>query len=112
MDAPLLIELEDLAQREAWIPLCALLIGVLVRLLKSPRVPGWLGNIPHKMRPMLAVVLGVLSSGLDRVAHGTPWRTALISGLLSAAVAVLAHDVVVEGLRGGREFGHLPGDKP
>ncbi len=101
----------DLASREAWVPLTALLIGLVVRLLKLPLVPYPFDQIPPKYRSVVAVALGVLSSALDRIANGTPWRAALVSGLVAAALAVLTHDVVIEGLRGGREIGQSEGEQ-
>lgn len=102
------IQIEDLARlalEHQWTLLTAALIGLAVRALKSPLVPAPLDRIPAKARPLAAILLGLASAGLQHVASGTPWRQALAEGLGAALVAIGGHDLVIEYLRGGREFG-------
>jgi len=86
-----------------WLALSVVLIGVTVRLLKTERAQRWLVAIPPRYRPLLAVGLGIVSGILEAIAAGTPWIEALLRGLLAAVVAMAGHDVIIEGLLGGRE---------
>jgi hypothetical protein len=104
------MDLLDLALQHKWPALAAAAIGLLVRLLKSPAVPYPLSEIPAKARPLVALLLGLVSGVLEHVASGTPWPVALANGATSAAFAVLSHDVVVEYLRGGKELGRKPAE--
>lgn len=99
----------DLLVREQWVGLGALFIALLVRLLKSAAVPPPLDHIPSKARPLVALLLGIVSGALDKIVTGTPWKMALLGGLVSSALAVLGHDVVIEYLRKGRELGPKTG---
>lgn len=92
-----------LLKAHAWIGLAALLVGLLVRLLKSdvPITP----TIPARYRPFLALALGQVAAVLDHVASGTPWKDAAIGGFLAAVVAMLGHEAAIEKLRGGQEVG-------
>lgn len=95
----------DLIDKHAWPALSAVVIGILVRLFKSPSVPAPLDRIPPKARPLVALVLGVASGCLEAVVAGTPWQKALAGGLVAAALAVFGHQLVIEGARDGREIG-------
>ena len=86
-----------------WIALAAIVIGAVVRLLKSDGpIPL---TVPSRWRPVLAVVLGVIAGVFDKVASGGAWTQAILGGLLAALTAISSHDVVIEGLRGGKELG-------
>lgn len=91
---------------DQWVALCAAVINLLVRLLKMENPPAWMTRIPPKMRPLVAVALGQLSAAIGGlvVPGVTPGR-AIAGGFVSAALAVLLHDGLVEALRGGREVG-------
>ena len=84
-----------------WLGATALVIGFLVRLLKSDTP---LPTLPARFRPWLALGLGALSAMVDSRVNGTDWRTALVAGLGAGLVAIMGHDTVVESLRNGREF--------
>ncbi len=103
MDDALLIL--DLADKHAWPALSAVAIGLLVRALKSPKVPPPLDRIPARARPLVALLLGIASGALEAVVAGTPWQKAVIGGVIAAAVAIASHQLVIEGARGGRELG-------
>jgi hypothetical protein len=88
-----------------WVLLGALVIGLVVSASKT----GWLGNwvatkLPPAMRPVLAVVVGVLSVTSTEVVAGIDWKLAVLHAVYAAATAVLGHQVFVEGLRKGKEF--------
>lgn len=96
-------------QTLAWIGLSALVIGLLVRLLKSDTPLPF--SIPAKWRPVAAIALGLLSGVLHALSTGTPWRDALVGGLSAGMVAIVGHDVGIESIRGGVELG-APKDPP
>lgn len=94
--------LTALIEQHKWVPLAALLIGLVVRLLKSDtKIPI---DIPPRWRIWLAFALGAVSGVLQAITTGTPWRAALAGGLASTTLAVLGQNVVVDSLRGGKEF--------
>ena len=45
-------------------------------------------RIPRQHRPRVVLALGVLAGILDAVVRGTSWPTAVVSGLVSGAVAI------------------------
>ncbi|WP_394844032.1 DUF4231 domain-containing protein [Pendulispora brunnea] len=95
-------ELLTLAAQGKWIVVGAIVIGAIVRLLKSDTP---LPTVPSQWRPWLALGLGAVAGILQAVAAGTPWQKALIDGLVSALTAIAGHDLLIESLRGGREIG-------
>ncbi len=104
----------ELVQRlvadKAWVALTALAVGGLVRLLKSDRQVAWFPwAVPARWRALLALGLGVAASTLSLRARGSSWLQALLAGgvegLVAGGAAVATHDVVIEGLRDGRELG-------
>jgi len=92
-----------------WVAVASVVIGLLVRLSKTD--VRWFPTLDARWRALLAVVLGVASGVLDKVATGTAWAPALIGGLVSGMLAVTSHDVVIEGFRRGREL-DKPKDSP
>lgn len=107
--APVSVPVTDLlalAQSHAWLAFSALLIGLVVRMLKDDAFilpASW--SVASKYRPLVAVGLGLVSGVLDAVVRGTPWRDAIVGGLLAALVAMLGHTGLVDVLRGGRDIG-------
>lgn len=87
--------------QHAWVPLAALVVNLLLRLLKDDTT---LPTIPTRYRFWAAFALGAASGVLDHVMGGTPWRTALVGGLVSAALAVLAQNGIVDSIFAGREL--------
>jgi hypothetical protein len=97
----------DLIAKHEWVALSALLIGLIVRLLKEDtRFPPF--AIPARWRPVLAIGLGALSGALHAVATGTPWRDALLGGLVSGSLAIAGHGTIVDGFRDGKDV-PMPG---
>lgn len=97
----------DLIAKHQWIGLAALIIGLLVRLMKEDT---WFPPfaVPARWRPVVALSLGELSGALQAVSTGTPWRDALLGGLVSGALAMAGHGAIVDSLRNGRDV-PIPG---
>ena len=96
-------EIWALVVAHKWIPLAAIVIGLVVRLLKSDtKIPI---TIPPAWRSRIALLLGVAAGVLERVANsGTSWGQAIFEGLVAAMLAITGHNVLIDSLRGGREF--------
>lgn len=89
-----------------WPLVSLLVIGFLVRLLKQDtKLPI---TIPARWRPWIAMALGAASGVLEQIVQGTPWNDALLGGVAAALVAMGGHNLVVEGLLGGKEI-PIPG---
>ena len=85
-----------------YVLLTAVIIGFIVRLLKSDtKIPI---DVPPRLRIWLAFALGAGAGVLEKVAGGTPWKPALFDGAVAAVAAVLGQNVVVDSLRGGKEL--------
>lgn len=97
-------------EKYAWVPTAALLIGALVRAMKA----GWWPELLYvnpKYKPWIAFAAGWLSGSLDSLVTGKPVVEATIGGLVSALTAVGGHELLIEGLRGGRELFAAPKGK-
>lgn len=98
--------ISQLIAERKWVLLSALVIGFVVRLLKSDtKIPI---DIPSKYRVWLALALGLVSGVLEKAAVGLSWKDAILNGLAAWVIAVLGHNTVVESLRGGKEI-NVPG---
>lgn len=95
-----------LALAHKWVAVASVVIGALVRLAKSDTVLPI--DVPAKWRPLFAMGLGVVSGVLEHVAAGTSWRDAVLGGVVSAVLAILGHEWVVERLLGDRAM-PIPG---
>lgn len=84
-------QLASLIDRAAWPAVAALVIGLLARAAKEPAVGSLFARIPRQHRPRVVLALGVLAGILDAVVRGTSWPTAIVSGLVSGAVAIAGH---------------------
>lgn len=104
-----LLEVVRLVREHAWLPLAALVIGFLVRLLKSD--VKFMFDVPAKYRPLAAIILGLAAAAVDRVIGGAPAKEALTEGLSAAALAIAGHVLGIEWLRGGKEI-TVGADKP
>lgn len=95
-------QLGELVGQHKWVAVAAIVIGLLVRVVKSDiKIPI---NIPPAARPWLALGLGLLSGVLEKAATGRTWTSAIVDGVVSAVIAMVAHDAVIGGLRGGKEI--------
>lgn len=88
--------------RAAVLAVASMAIWAVVRLLKSDtRIPI---ALPPRVRPWLSVALGLLAGVLERATTGVPWQRAVFDGLIAGQLPQLAHDVLVEWGRGGRDL--------
>jgi hypothetical protein len=76
-----------LIQAHAWVPLAALAIHVVLRLLEADVHPTWL-TVPPAWRPWLALALGQVAGVLDAVAQGATWRAAVVGGFVAASLVI------------------------
>lgn len=98
-------QLAALLAAHKWVPASALVVGFLVWLQKKGKLPGF-NSIPPNYRPFLALGLGILSGVLNKIAvDSKTWLVAILDGVLSAIIAISAHDTLIEGLRNGKEIG-------
>jgi len=97
----------DLIAKHEWVGLAALIIGLLVRLMKADsRFPPF--AVPARWRPLLAIGLGIASGVLQAASTGTPWRDAILGGVVSGFVAIAGHETIVGAIRDGKDVA-LPG---
>lgn len=95
-------QLSDLIVQKKWIALMALIIGLIVRLLKSDtKIPI---DIPPQYRVWLALGLAPIAGAFTKWAAGTTWTTAMVEGFVAAVFAIVGHNVVIDSMRGGKEF--------
>jgi hypothetical protein len=92
-----------------WVAAAALIVGALVRLLKSDMLTNALASlglppIPKRVLPWLALAFGLASSILDEKVMGTPWPAAITKGVLAALGAITGHELTIESLRKGKEL--------
>lgn len=95
-----------LAWAHKWLPLAALVVGFLVRLLKSDTALPI--TVPSQWRATAALVLGSVGGVLDSLIEGVDMKTAITTGISAALVAIAGHLVVIEGLFKGKEIGLGP----
>lgn len=97
-------DLANLIAQRKWVALAAVVIGLIVRLLKSDtKIPV---DVPPQLRVWLALALGAASGALDKLveAGNTTWTTALLNGLVAAVLAIVSHNLVIDSVRGGKEL--------
>ena len=82
-----------------WWFVAALVVGALVRASKEDTILPV--DVPRRYRALLALCLGQASGVLEHLLAGASWRDAALGGLVSALVAVLGHEWVVERLLAG-----------
>jgi hypothetical protein len=90
---------------KAYILLVALVAGALVAMTKGGWFTSWVANkIPPATRPWLALAISEVAMFATETQAGKAWQQVLMDGLMAAAVAVLGHQMGIEGLRGGKEI--------
>jgi hypothetical protein len=98
--------LVKLARANAWIPLIAIVVGTIIRLSKNdPLVARVKFYIKPQNRAAWAMVWAVFLAALDRLATGGTWYDAIAGGFVAGCTAIAAHEVLVNGVRKGRDFG-------
>lgn len=75
-----------------WPIVAAALIWFVIRLLKSERIPL---DVPARVRPWLAVALGIASGVAESFVSGTPLVDALLGGLVAGAGAIATQETLV-----------------
>jgi hypothetical protein len=99
-------DIVTLVENKAWIPLAAIVIGLVVRLTKSDRFAAWFPiNVPPQYRAALALALGAVAGVISEFAKSGNWKSAIVGALLAGLMPIAAHDIVVEGVRKGRDIG-------
>jgi hypothetical protein len=100
------LQIADMISKRAWLPLGALVIGLVVRILKSDtKIPI---DIPPRLRIWAAFGLGQVSGALEAVVTGKTWKEAVLGGLVQSMLAIVGQNVLIGSLRGGKEI-PLPG---
>lgn len=92
-----------------WVAAAALLVGAVVRLLKSNTLTIALANlglppIPKRVLPWVSLAFGVASAILDVKLQGTAWIEAIAKGLIAGVAAIAGHELGVESMRNGKEL--------
>lgn len=82
-----------------WIAITAIVIGALVRAIKSDGAKIALANlglppIPKRALPWVALALGAASALLEKRQSGLTWNEAAMFAVLSAAGAIVGHDLL------------------
>jgi hypothetical protein len=92
-------------QDKHWVLFGALLVGAVIALTKQGWLSTWLAEkIPSRFQPLLAMGLGVATLLVADIQAGKTWQEAVIDGLSAAFTAIVGHETLIEGLRGGREI--------
>lgn len=81
-----------------WTAIAAVVIGGLVRAIKSDGMTIALANlglppIPKRALPWVALTLGAAAAVLDSRQLGATWQEAAVLGVVATATAVLGHDL-------------------
>lgn len=77
-------------------------IGALMRIIKTDGI-----GFPKKWIPLASLVVGTVGGFVAALQQHKTWQEALVIafvGMNAGAGAVAGHEVVVEGMRDGREF--------
>lgn len=96
----------DMIEKRAWLPLGALAVALMVRLLKTDiRI---FPDIPPRLRIWAAFFFGQVAGALEAVIAGKTYREAVLWGLVQSTIAILGQNALIESLRGGKEIS-IPG---
>ena len=88
-----------------WILLAAILVGFVVATAKQGWLSAWLAKkLPPSALPYLAMSLGVIGTAAAEVTAGKPLAQALVDGFSAGMAAIVGHETLVEGIRGGKEI--------
>ena len=98
---PELQQIVDLAVSNKWLPVGSLTIGLIVRLFKDDtKFP----TVPPRARALLAIILGVIASVIDKISTDSSYNHALTWGIIAASISIISHDLFIEGVRNGKEI--------
>lgn len=98
---PELEQIITLVHDHAWLELSALLLGFVVRVLKSDTIGP---VVPKQHRAALAWGLGLAAGVLERVIGGHSFAEALVTAIGAPMIAMAGHHTCIEWLRKGREL--------
>ena len=94
-----------------WVMVIALVVGLLVRLMKSDSKIITLLPTPLQrwfaitwVRTWYALILSAVGGWAAIVLGGGDWRSALEQALVAFTLAVLGHQTIIEGMRSGKEI--------
>ena len=88
-----------------WAVVAGIGIWLVVALAKQGWLSTWLASkIPGAYQPLVALALAQLLFVAQQLASGKPVVPAVLQALEAAAMAVFTHQVVVEGVRKGKEL--------
>lgn len=97
-------ELAGLIVEHKWTAAAAIVIGLLVRLSKEGKLAALTTKLNPRHRSWVAIGLGAASVVVDSLGRGTKCSQALLSGFISACIAIAGHELLIESLRGGKEL--------
>jgi hypothetical protein len=92
-----------------WALLTALILGFFVGLVKQGQLGQALqAKLPKQLIPLYAPIIGSAGAFSVEVIQGTAWKVAVVDavnlGITGAMIAVFGHQLMIEGLRGGKEL--------
>jgi len=106
MDTVTADQIVQLVRTNAWIPLLAVVVGAIIRVSKNdPAVARLKFYIKPENRAAWALAWGIALAALDRLATGGTWYDALAGGLVAGSAAIAGHEIIVNKIRKGRDFG-------
>ena len=82
-----------------WAPVIAVIVGLVVRLVKDDGA-----KLPAPWRAPFAALVAITITASAAIVGGGAWQGVLENGLISFALAVIGHETIVEGVRGGVEI--------
>ena len=92
----------DMMQKRAWLPLGALAVATVVRLLKTDI--RFFPDVPPRARIWVCFALGQVAGMLESVIAGKTYKEAIVWGLTQSVMAVLGQEMFIASLRGGKEI--------
>jgi len=97
--------LVDALSHHSYAMFAALLVGLLVDFAKQGWFSSWLARrLKPAWLPWVAIGLGVAGTVSTSFVSGKPIVAALMEGLAAGMAAIAGHEMLIEGLRGGREL--------
>lgn len=94
------------AKGHEWTAVVALVIWAGVRLSKNDKIAArfpW--SIPPRWRPWAALGAGAVFGFCKKLALGGSWFEGIGGGIFAGISAMAGHDLIVDGLRKGRDIG-------
>ena len=96
----------DMVEKRAWLPLGALAVGLGVRLLKSDIK--YFPTLSPNQRRIACLVLGQVAGTIEAVVAGKTYKEAIVWGVTQSILALVGHNLFIEGVRNGKEI-PIPG---